>query len=86
MYNELVTTTKEYMRNIIQIEPKWLIEARAREIEGEREKRERRERKKREREKRRERERGMEIDRILLLSFGEFPFFSLSVSLPSVVV
>ena len=26
VYNELVTTTKEYMRNIIQIEPKWLIE------------------------------------------------------------
>ena len=26
MYNELVTTTKEYMRNIITIEPKWLIE------------------------------------------------------------
>ena len=26
IYNELVTTTKEYMRNIITIEPKWLIE------------------------------------------------------------
>jgi hypothetical protein len=28
VYNELVTTTKEYMRNIIQIEPKWLTEVR----------------------------------------------------------
>ena len=26
IYNELITTTKEYMRNVIQIEPKWLIE------------------------------------------------------------
>lgn len=28
IYNELVTTTKEYMRNIITIEPKWLVEVR----------------------------------------------------------
>lgn len=26
IYNELVFTTKEYMRNIIEIEGKWLLE------------------------------------------------------------
>ena len=26
IYNELVTTTKEYMRDLTQIDPKWLVE------------------------------------------------------------
>jgi ATP-dependent RNA helicase DHX8/PRP22 len=28
LYHELIMTTKEYMRNIITIEPKWLVEVR----------------------------------------------------------
>ena len=26
IYNELVMTTKEYMRNVIEIKPEWLME------------------------------------------------------------
>lgn len=34
IYHELVTTTKEYMRNILQIEAKWLIEVAPRYYRG----------------------------------------------------
>ena len=26
MYHELVLTTQEYMRNVIEVEPEWLVE------------------------------------------------------------